>query len=71
MVKNPLNAGEADLTLGCGTKIPHTREQLSPLTAATERKLWSLRTATEKIPHAATTPDAAKNVFNVFEKCKC
>ena len=54
VVKNPpSNAGEADLILGWGTKIPHAREKLNPLTASSEPASWSLLATTEKIPHAA------------------
>ena len=37
MVENlPCNAGDVDLILGHGTKIPHAAEQLSPCATTTE-----------------------------------
>ena len=70
VVKNPpSNSGEADLTLGWGTKIPHTREQLSPLTETTEPASSGAFAPQQKRSHMLQRrPDAAKkNVFNVFE----
>ena len=64
VVKNPpSNAGEADLILGWGTKIPHAREQLNPLTTTADPASSGAFAPQQRRSHLPQLrPDAAKKI---------